>query len=95
MYFFCSQTTAAINQIEKSTQRYLNFIFCEISEYVNFFLSENVFVFFPSQKKLLVSTNFVNARGCMRMLSIKNYGEIHVSSSNLVPDIKSYALTLT
>ena len=39
MYFFCSQITTAINKIEKSTQRNLNFIFYEIPEYVNFFLS--------------------------------------------------------
>ena len=31
-YFFCSQITAAINKIEKSAQRDLNFIFYEISE---------------------------------------------------------------
>ena len=37
MYFFCSQVTAVINEIEKSTQRNLNFIFYEISEYANFF----------------------------------------------------------
>ena len=30
---FCSQINAAINKTEKSTQRELNFIFYEISEY--------------------------------------------------------------
>ena len=34
---FCSQVIAVINEIEKSTQRNLNFIFYEISEYANFF----------------------------------------------------------
>ena len=47
MYFFRSQITTAINEIEKSTQRNLNFIFYEIPEYVNFFL---------------VSTNLVKTR---------------------------------
>ena len=42
MYFFCFQITAVINEIEKNTQLGLNFIFYEISEYVNFFLSYNV-----------------------------------------------------
>ena len=42
MYFFCFQITAVINEIGKNTQRDLNFSFDEISEYVNFFLSENV-----------------------------------------------------
>ena len=55
---FCSQITAAINKIEKSTQRDLNFIFYEISEYVNLFCLKT----FPSQKKLLVNTNFVKTR---------------------------------
>ena len=55
MYFFCSQITAAINKIEKSTQRDLNFIFCEISGYVNFFCLKT----FPLQNKLSVNTIFV------------------------------------
>ena len=50
MYFFCFQITAVINKIEKNTQRDLNFIFYEISEYVNFFCLK----MFPSQKELLV-----------------------------------------
>ena len=37
-YFFCFQITAVINKIEKNTQRDLNFIFYEISEYVKFFV---------------------------------------------------------
>ena len=41
-YFFCFQITAVINKTEKNTQCDLNFIFYEISEYVKFFLSENV-----------------------------------------------------
>ena len=32
MYLFCFQITTAINEIEKSTQHELNFIFHEISE---------------------------------------------------------------
>ena len=54
MYFFCSQITAAINKIEKSTQRDLNFIFYEISEYVNFFCLKT----FPLQKKLFIEHQF-------------------------------------
>ena len=38
MYFFCSQVPVIINEIDKSTQRGLNFIFHEISEY-NFFIT--------------------------------------------------------
>ena len=70
MYFFCFQITAVINKIEKNTQRDLNFIFYEISEYVNFFCLK----MFPSQKKLLVNTNFMKM-----MLHVnevhENYGE--------------------
>ena len=55
MYFFGSQITTATNKIEKSTQRDLNFIFYEISEYVNFFCLRT----FLSQKKLLANTNFL------------------------------------
>ena len=43
-----------MNKIEKNTQRDLNFIFNEISEYVNFFCLK----MFPSQKELLVNSNF-------------------------------------
>ena len=69
MYFFCSQVTAVINEIEKSTQYDLNFIFYEISSYANFFC----FKMFVSQKKLLVNTNFVKARLHVNAVT-KNYG---------------------
>ena len=46
MYFFCFQIITVINKIEKNTQRDLNFIFYEISEYVNFFCLK----MFPFQK---------------------------------------------
>ena len=54
MYFFCSQITAAINKIEKSTQRDLNFVFYEISEYVNLFCLKT----FLSQKKAVNEHQF-------------------------------------
>ena len=54
MYFFYSQITAAISNIEKSTQRDLYFNFDEFSKYVNFFC----LITFPSQKKLLVNELF-------------------------------------
>ena len=54
MYFFCPQITAIINKIEKNTQRDLNFIFYEISEYVNFFCLK----MFPSQKKAVSEYQF-------------------------------------
>ena len=54
MYFFCFQITAVINKIEKNTQRDLNFIFYEISEYVNFFCLK----MFPSQKKAVSKHQF-------------------------------------
>ena len=77
-YFFCFQITAVINKIEKNTQRDLNFIFYEISEYVNFFCLK----MFPLQKKLSVNTNFVKM-----MLYVNEVHEklwrIHVSSNNL------------
>ena len=46
MYSFRFQITAAINKIEKSTQRDINFIFYEMSDYVNLFCLKT----FPSQK---------------------------------------------
>ena len=55
---FCFLITAAIKKIEKSNQRDLNFIFYEISEYVNLFYLKT----YPSQKKLLVNTNFVKTK---------------------------------
>ena len=78
MYFFCFQITAVINKIEKNTQRDLNFIFYEISEYVNFFCLK----MFPSQKKLLVNTNFVKMMLHVNEAHEKLWG-IHVSSNNL------------
>ena len=78
MYFFCFQITAVINKIEKNTQRDLNFIFNEISEYVNFFSLK----MFPSQKKLLVNTNFVKMMLHVNEAHEKLWG-IHVSSNNL------------
>ena len=72
MYFFCSQITAVINKIEKNTQRDLDFTICEISEYVNFFCLK----MFPSQKKLLVNTNFVKM-----MLDVNEVHEKTVGNS--------------
>ena len=77
MYFFCFQIITVINKIEKNTQRDLNFVFYEISEYVNFFCLKT----FLSQKKLLVNINFVKM-----MLHVNEVHElwgIHGSSNNL------------
>ena len=54
MYFFCFQITAAINKIKKSTQRDLNFIFHEVSEYVNLFCLKT----FSLQKKAFSEHQF-------------------------------------
>ena len=71
MYFFCFQITAAINKIKKSTQRDLNFIFYEVSDYVNLFCLKT----FSSQKKmLLVNTSFVKTRLHMNAAHEKLWG---------------------
>ena len=66
---FLFQVTAVIDEIERSTQCDLNFIFYEISEYVNFFLLK---CFLP-KNKLLVNTNFVKTRLHVNAVT-KNYG---------------------
>ena len=53
--------------------------FYEISEYVNFFFCLKMF---PSQKKLLVKTNFVKMMLHVNEVHEKLWG-IHVSSNNL------------
>ena len=75
---FCLQITAAINKIEKNTQHDLDFIFYEISEYINFFCLKII----PSQKKMLVNTNFVKMMLHVNEVREKLW-EIHVSSNNL------------
>ena len=78
MYFFCFQITAVINEIEKNTQLDLNFIFYEISEYVNFLCLK----VFPSPKKVVINTNFVKMMLYVNEVHEKLRG-IHVSSNNL------------
>ena len=82
MYFFCSQVPVIINEIDKSTQRGLNFIFHEISEY-NFFITmaRTFLLTFLSlnvsfQKKLLVNTNFAKTRLYVNAV-MKSYGVSH------------------
>ena len=78
MHFFCFQVTAVINEIEKNTQRDLNFIFYEISGYFNFFFLKC----FLCKKKLLVNTNFVKMMLHVNEVHKKLWG-LHVSSNNL------------
>ena len=73
MYFFLFQVTAVINKIKKSTQRHLNFVFYEISEYDFFFCLK----MFPSQKNLFVITNFVKTRLHVNAV-MKNFGVSHL-----------------
>ena len=82
MYFFCSQITATTNKIEKSSQRDLNFIFYEVSEYFNFFCLETL----PLEKKLLMNINFVKTKLHVNVIHEKLWG-IHVSSNNIVANV--------
>ena len=73
MHFFFFLITAVINIIEKNTQRDLNFIFYEISEYVNFFCLK----MFPLQKKLLVNASFVKMMLHVIAVHEKLWGNSH------------------